>query len=303
MVCAALTGYLSGFIWHIEVTGTASLPAEEVQSFLAQNGFHEGVHWRAAEVNYYESLLMASFDECAWVHINRDGTNALVEIGESVAKPPMHTNTAPANLKAAKSGTVVQVTVLSGWQAVREGEGVVKGDLLVSGVYESEAAEENLFAHADGEVLADVEEPFSLTVSRTQQAQVPQPAQEYRSLLFFGLKLPLYFGTPTTNDATVTEDYRYVTLNGQRLPIGTEIMTVTPYTVEERTLSDSELEALAAATAEAEIAAQYRDAEVLSRQLETVLRADNATVSGTLLCRESIGETVPLSRQEEAASP
>lgn len=299
VVCMGMVGFFSGFIWQVEVTGCETLDPTSVQRFLAENGFHEGIHRRAAEENYYESLLMAVYDECAWVHINYEGTTAVVEISESTPKPTVAEDTAPADVTALKSGTVVKMTVHSGWQQVEEGEGVVKGDVLIAGSYDSEAAETTLFTHADGIVIADVREPFSLTVSRYQPYKVPQSPTVRYSLLFFGWTIPLYIGAPAAEDADVTQVYEYQELNGRRLPIGRRVTTITPYTVEERTLSDSELEALAAAEQEKAIAAVFSDAEVLSRQLTTTLGAENATVSGTLLCRESIGVSTPLPETEK----
>lgn len=294
VVCMGLIGFLSGFIWQVEVTGCQTLDPAAVQRLLAENGFHEGVHRRTADENYYECLLMATYDACAWVHINYHGTTAVVELEEGTPKPAMLDETAPADLVAQKSGTVVKMTVHSGWQAVSEGEGVIRGDMLIAGSYDSESAERTLYTHASGEVLAEVEEPFSLTVSRTQEYKDYQPAYRCRSLLFFGLELPLYLGKIPAQEADVTTDYQYCRLNGRRLPIGMLITTVTPYTPAEYTLSDSELEALAAKTAEETIAAVFSDAEVLSRQLTTALNADGATVSGKLLCRERIEEERPI---------
>jgi len=294
VVCMAAVGFFNGFIWQIEVVGCEALDAAAVQQFLADNGFHEGVHRRAVDEDYYENLLMAVYDECAWAHINYDGTNAVVEIGEGTPKPPVYDNTAPTDLTAQKSGTVVKVTVHSGWQKVHAGEGVVKGDVLIAGSYASEAAEKTLFTHASGEVLADVEEPFSLTVSRRQAYKAYQAEKVYRSLLFFGLKIPLYLFAPPGEGTDKEEAVQYLRLNGNRLPIGCQTTTVTPYTVEERTLTDSELEALATAEADSAIAAVFGDAEILSKQLAVTLNGDDATVSGTLLVRENIAEERPI---------
>lgn len=290
VVCMGFIGFLSGFIWQVEVTGCQTLDPIAVQRFLADNGFHEGVHRRAANENYYESLLMAAYDACAWVHINYDGTTAMVELEEGTPKPEMENDTAPTDLVALKSGTVVKMTVHSGWQAVSEGEGVIRGDVLIAGSYDSEPAERTLYTHAGGEVLADVEEPFALTVSRTQEYKAYRTEYRRKCLLFFGLQIPLYFGKIPAQNADVTEEVLYWQMNEKSLPIGLRTTTVKPYTIEEYTLSDSELEALAAKTAEETIVSVFGDAEVLSRQLTTTLNADNATVSGKLLCRENIAE-------------
>jgi len=298
VACAALIGFLNGFVWEIEITGTEQLTPQQVSAFLAENGFHEGVYWLATDKDYLENLMLASFDECAWVHINRNGTTATVEIGESVLRPEAQYDELPGNLVATKAGTVTKATVYRGWQAVQAGEGVTPGTLLISGVYESEKAKENLFVHAKGEYLAEVEEPFSLTVSRTQQYKAYLSQTERRYLLFFGLEIPLSVRFEKSCDADISETYDYCRIGGNRVPIGVKTQTRLPYVVREKELTDAELEELLAQEVQNKLDSEFADCEILSKNIETALTAESATAKGSLLCIENIGKEVPLSKEQ-----
>ncbi len=84
---------------------------------------------------------MADFEDVAWISINKIGSTASIEINETVNKPKLVDNNKTTNVKAAKDGVIVRLEVLGGWAAVQEGEAVTAGDLLISGVRESEVDE------------------------------------------------------------------------------------------------------------------------------------------------------------------
>ena len=294
VVCVALISFLSGFVWNIEVVGTETLSEKQVLSFLEENGLYKGVYFKSVDKDQIENLMLASFDECAWVHINRSGTTARVELSEAVQKPELTDSEGAANLKAVKDGVIVKATVYDGWQAVKVGEGVTKGDILISGVYESEAAESNMFAHARGEYIAQVEEPFRLTVSRTQEYKAYGDERIYKSLEFFGLSIPLYIGGSTVPDSDVTETYDYVTLNGETLPIGLKTKSVISYTIETQKLSDSELTSLTEEEIKKRLESDFKDAEIVKQKIDISLTSSSAEAKGTIICYENIGEEVML---------
>lgn len=300
LVCfAALVSFISGFVWNIELVGNEMLPAEQVLDFLAENGLHEGVSWHSVDKDRLESLLLASFDECAWAHINQNGTTARVEINEAVLRPDTFRPGEYANLKAKKDGVLVTAVVHDGWAVKQKGEAVVKGDLLVSGIYESEKGV-NLFAHAAGEYVAQVSEPFSLSVSRTQKDKLYTAVNTYKSLVFFGLEIPLYLGSSEIKDSDVSKDYQYLSLNGVRLPIGSVVKTVKPYVLKERELNDSELNALLESEIEKRLQEDFGAYEIVRQDITVSLNSDAAVAKGSVLCLENIGEEVRLTAQEAA---
>ncbi len=297
LVCfVALVSFISGFVWQMEVVGCETLTQEQVLSFLAENGLHEGVSWKSVDKDRLENLMLASFDECAWVHINQNGTTARIELSEAVPRPDTFRPTEYANLKAKKDGVLMKAVVHDGWAVKQKGEAVVKGDLLVSGVYESEKGV-NLFAHAAGEYLAEVREPFSLTVSRTQQEKQFTAVNQYRYLAFFGLEIPLFLGSSEMKNSDVSREYRYLSLNGVSLPVGTVMKTVRPYLIKERVLTDSELEALLQNEIQQRKKEDFGEYEIVREEIAVSLGADAATAKGTVLCLEDIGEEVRLTAQ------
>ena len=294
LACVIIICFLEGFIWNIELVGNEKISDVQLLTFLEKNGLHEGAYFNSVDRDYIETLALASFEDCAWIHINRSGTTARVEIREAEPKPEMTDETGVYNVKAAKDGLIVKATVHSGWAVKNKGDSVVKGDLLISGVYTGEQSKANVFTHARGEYIAEVKEPFSLTVSRTQSFKAYKAERVFKSIVFFGLRIPLYIGNSNVKDSDVSEDYSYIKLNSERLPIGIYTKKVKPYEMSERELSDSELGELLQSEIEKKLSTDFKDFEIVKQDIQTSLDYSSASASGTVICREDISQEIKI---------
>lgn len=288
--------FLNGFVWNVEVTGNEKISTSQVTAFLEENDFSVGTYWRSADIDRLESLMMASFDKCAWVHINRDGATAVVELNETVPIPDVRKQNKAVNLKAKKDGIIVSTKVYDGWQVAKVGDSVVAGDILVSGVRESEEQKKNLFAHARGDFMAQVKEKFTVTVSRSQAVKSYDKEKTYRTLCFFGIKLPLYIGSSYRMYSDDKIDSDYVRLNNKVLPIGVIKKTVRPYYLDTVDLTDKELSTLVKDEINRKLEKDYSDCEILSQEVNTEIKSDCAVATVELLCVENIGKEYVLKK-------
>lgn len=279
---------LTGFVWNIDVVGNNRIKTEQIKSFFAQNGLHEGVHWHSFDHDQLENLMMASFDDCAWVHINRFGTTARIEINEATLKPDIDDNNGYANLISNRDGIVVKIDIRRGWKVVNVGDAVTKGDLLVSGVFESEIAKRNVFSKATGRVIARVVEPINITVSRTQKHRVFTDKKTYKMLYFFGLKL----GISGRKGCANTTDYSYLRLNGKNLPIGIATTVSQKYVDSDYVLNDNELNELVNKELEERLKNDFSDAEIEKQNIKISLDFDSGNAVGTVVVLENIAEQI-----------
>jgi len=284
-----IISFLSGFIWEVEITGNERINRAEIVSFFEENGIKSGAPWRNIDKNRVENLMLASFEDIAWVHINELGTKARVEINEAEKKPDITPKTV-ANIIAKKDGLIVRTSVTSGWAEAKVGDSVTKGDLLISGIYESEKKKGNQFAHASGEYIAEVKEPFSLTVSRKQSYKEYRQVRTFKKLCFFGLKMPLYFAPYEKKNSSLSVKGDYVRLNNNELPIGIITVKEKRYDIKYRILSDSELEKLTEQEINKKLGDEFSEYEIIKKSLNVSLNADEASVSGSVICLEDIGE-------------
>lgn len=292
--------FMGGFIWNVTVIGNDTLQSSKIVDYLAQNGFKTGVRWSETDKENLEFAVMAEFDEVSWISINQLGCLAQVEIRETVQKPDIVNNNRITNVRAAKDGVIVKVTALGGWSAVGPGEAVTKGDLLISGVYEAEETEnprQNHYAHAHGTVLAQTDYEITVNIPREQSEKVFMSEEEYRSLYFFGLEIPLYFSKNEEN-AQTDEEKKYLVLNDFRLPIGIYTETCSYYSQQKRSVSDAELESLAQNELEKRKAAELADCEIIGESTDIEITESGCTLTADYALLEDIGEEVEITFSE-----
>ena len=125
------------FVWDIDVIGNESITSAQVKSLLESYGFGVGTYIPSVNTDKIENRLLIDTDKISWISINLIGNVAEVQIREYADADVNDSPDKPANLVAAKSGLVREVRIHSGNVVVSAGKYVEKGELLVSGIYDS----------------------------------------------------------------------------------------------------------------------------------------------------------------------
>lgn len=283
-----LLSFLSGFIWNIEVTGCEKLTGAQIISFLNANGFKSGVRWKNVNRDNLEFSMLSQFDEIAWVHINRRGSRALVEISEAAPKPEITNDSSASNVTARKDGIIVKVSAKKGWQCVNEGDAVTQGDLLISGIYYSEVDKKNHFVSANGEVLAKCVEKIEFTIKRTQDIKKTESKKRVRTFLLFGLEIPLYLPQKTGVNVEKSDSFKYLKLNKNALPIGIKTTVISTYSNSSEEVSDGVLKKQAEKKLARLKESQLSGYEILSEKTKLEINSEGISSSTTLNCIENI---------------
>lgn len=281
--------FMGGFVWNITVSGNNRVTEVKIVDYLAKNGFKIGTRWDHTDKEQLEVSIMAEFEDVAWISINKIGSTASIEINETVHKPDMVNQKKITNVKAAKDGVIVKVEAFGGWAEVQKGDAVAKGDLLISGVRESEVDKKNHYTHAYGRVLAEIDDKISINISRNQDEQISTYSKDYRSLSIFGMEIPLYLKKDIGNAAEAT-DKTYLEINKYRLPVGIIKEHYDYFKTETVEISDEALEKLAKAELEKKKEEQLQDAEILSEDIKIDMRKDGCTITGKYKYIQDIGE-------------
>ena len=289
--------FMGGFVWNITVTGNNRVTEVKIVDYLAQNGFSVGTQWSSVDKEQLEISILAHFEDVAWISINKLGSTASIEIDETVNKPEM-TEKNVTNVKASQDGVIVRMTVNSGWAEVREGDAVTAGDLLISGVRESEIDKKTHYAHAKGSVLAQVASTVTLNVSRRQTDKSYTYDKEYKTLYLFGLEIPFYLKKDEgTADENVEKEY--LVINSYRLPVGIITDKAKYYDSQTVLLSDSELEALAKAELEKRKNSEIGELEILSEKVSVQMNEDDCNITGKYIYIKDIGEETEILFEDE----
>ncbi len=151
------------FIWDINVTGNQRMTSGEVIGVLREYGFSVGSYIPSANTDKIENKILIDSDKISWLSINIIGTVANVEVREREEAKSQSVSTKPANLVAKKSGVIEEVRIFRGKAMVGAGKYVEKGELLVSGLYDSVQLGFR-YTRAAGEIYARTVEEFYIEI-------------------------------------------------------------------------------------------------------------------------------------------
>lgn len=82
-----LLSFLEGFIWNIEIIGNERISDATIMSYAQSGRLKTGAMWGGVDRSQLEWDMMSEFEDIAWVHINKIGTTARIEINETTEKP------------------------------------------------------------------------------------------------------------------------------------------------------------------------------------------------------------------------
>ena len=150
-LAVALAIGLSQFVWRVEVHGAGAYQAE-IASYLAEAGCKPGVPRARLDAQALESALTRRYPAIAWFHVYVYNITLVVDVTQGVPMPELP-SAEPGDVVAQRGGIVDSVRVYAGTAAVKPGDVVRKGQVLIRGV-ERAADEQYAAVHARGVVMA-----------------------------------------------------------------------------------------------------------------------------------------------------
>ena len=136
VVCAVLAVFCSGFLWTVETTGNERVSDSEILAAAAKIGLYPGAKKPKDNGEVLAIRLQQELDGAlSWAAVNLIGSRCVIEVRDAerqttLPDPPYG---APADLVADFDGQILSLEVHSGVKANEVGNGVKKGDLLISG--------------------------------------------------------------------------------------------------------------------------------------------------------------------------
>ena len=279
--------YLSNFVWNVEIVGTERLNPDEVLSVCENLGIKEGVKISSLDQHTLPSLIALELDFVAWCSVNIEGVKVTVNISESADTE--FTDNTPCNLVAACDGVITKIEVLNGTIAVKLGQTVKKGDLLVSGFVEYKDGGSDIVA-AKGQVVAKTERSLTVTApfKVTETIEIGEPARK-TVLSIFGLNIPLYLGQQKGTFSVEKNTLKYEK-NGMYLPIFIKTATFTPIEKVTVTLSEEKARQNALLMLLELEGEELKNAEIVSKEVSVTVTNEGVTLNAKYICRENIAE-------------
>ncbi|HLS52776.1 MAG TPA: sporulation protein YqfD [Tissierellaceae bacterium] len=154
IVFIILIGLLSSLVWQIEIIGTEQIPQMEILKLLEENNIKTGRFKKDIDKDQVERLILDKFQYISFLDIRKTGVKLIIELKEQDMPPEKADKSYPANVVAKKKGVILKIVAIKGKAVVNKGDVVNPGDILISGIMDSELSDEVYLVHAEGEILA-----------------------------------------------------------------------------------------------------------------------------------------------------
>lgn len=241
LVFFAVIHLLSLYIWTVNVPESEHIPAQELRQVLSEAGLSPGTLKKEVDPTYLEEKAMLAFPDISWIAINLRGNTVSVEYTERQKMPEMIPVDIPCNIKASAYGQIIRLDVYSGTPEVKNGDAVVQGQLLISGVVEDEYGGATL-QHASGRAIASTKHILREEIPLTQTVEVPTGKVVIRRrVAVFGVELPLSFTSAPGENYRREVSSETLTVGQAELPV--TLFTERWYETEKRKVQISEVEA------------------------------------------------------------
>ncbi len=143
------------FVWNIEINGNEKIAKEEILELVSEYGITKGILKKKIDTDKISNSIRLERDDISWIGITLKGTNAIINIKESIETPEVIDKNEICNIVANRDATVSKLVVHSGTARVEVGDEVKEGDLLVEGVMEGVHLG-NRNVHADAIVTGSI---------------------------------------------------------------------------------------------------------------------------------------------------
>lgn len=295
-LCAAGMSVGSFFIWDFTVEGNETVAEEEILRALEKNGVGIGTFGFSLDAEDIRNHVLLEIPELSWMTVNVSGCRAYVQVRERVMAPEMVDERQPTNVVARRAGLVQQVRALEGVKCVLPGTAVEEGQLLISGVEDTDTFGARLLAGM-GTVQARTWYTLSTVMPLSAQEKRYTGEEKLCVSLVIGKERVKFF----SNSSIEGRKYDKITtrhpfsLFGLPLPVTVVTERYRFYETEPSAVDPQAAEEAAGALLE-----EYLHTLVDPYgQVRSVLCSSRSTDGGVLVtlraeCEEQIGETVPI---------
>ena len=165
---------LSRFIITVEVSGNEAVPSAVILAELSRQGVRPGAYGPGLDLRRISQETLSRIEGLSWMSVNLHGTRVEVLVRERSPAPELRDETTPAHVVAAADGILEDVEVLEGQALFQEGQAVLAGEVVISGVVD---LKEPKYATVDaGQRLVHARGNVWASTYRTLEACIPLEA-------------------------------------------------------------------------------------------------------------------------------
>ena len=278
-------------VWKINVTGNVSVNEKEILNQLENVGFSLGVYIPKINYDYLHNEFLRHSDNISWISVNIVGNTANVKVKEK-KDGAKKDDIKYSNIVAKYDGQIASISTIEGKRVISIGDVVKKGDILISGIIDS-SSQGVRYERAQGEIKAytnkviDIKIPFNTT-------KKVYTGNKCTTIIYKILNFPIKFNTKYGNSEyfydTIKKTEKVCFLNFFYAPIEIEKTVFLEYYYETKTNTAKESVDIAFSELKKEMEIHLKDAELISKKIETSYDDEYFYITCNLYCLEEISE-------------
>ncbi len=284
-------------VFDIRISGNESLSAEDVIEALDASGFSVGDLWSKCNKSEIEARLLSSSSNIAWININRRGNVAYIDIVEKKIYSDKELPYKYSNIVAECDCVIEDINVKSGYAAVKIGDTVKRGDVLISGIPPTENGD---FCLAMGEVVGRVNERLEVVAEREIEEKINIREK------YMGFKIKIFkifinifkIYRNSHSECGIIEREKQLNVYGDKIPISIVRTYSVEYELKKRLLSESELVSKASDEMALKMQNVLKDAELLRAKTSGAFYETGYKMTTEIIYLSSVGIQAPFEISE-----
>lgn len=293
LLLIAFTMISSRFVWKIEIIGNYSTSEKEIINSLEDVGFSLGSYIPNINYNALHNKFLMKEKRISWISINIKGNVATVMVREKESEYKSE-KINYTNVVAKYDGQIQLINVIEGKKQIIIGDVVKKGDLLISGVLNSQSQGVR-YVNAKGSVYAYVNKEILIKVPiEHKEKHYKNDSIIETKYTFFKNNINLYKNNNKKYELyDIIEKSEYVYIFDKiKLPIQKTIKKYYPYEYENSIYSKNEALEVAMNKLNYEIENISKNAEIVSKNIKTSFENNEIIVKCNCYCIEDIAQCV-----------
>ncbi len=282
---------LSMYIWTVDICEFDTISQTAAKDILHRVGIYEGVRGDFESLKRMQTTAMLEFGNLSWMTINADGSRG--EVNATEKELPETNDTAPRNMTARADGQVIRADAYSGAVNVAAGDGVTEGDLLISGVVQTELGGVR-FTRADGVVIAKTRYLERISVPKECRiAECDEQPSSRCSARLFGAVIPLTFCTAPADHVSMYSEQQ-ASFMGERASLSLIREDIYPYKVKTVKVDKDTAEILMKNKMLLRELFKFSDKNIVSRTTEMSENNSAYLYEVRYICEEDIAAPSPI---------
>ena len=192
ILLVALIFISSNFVWNVEIIEGNNYMLENIEEDIKESGLEIGKLKSKINTKEIINKVRLKRDDIAWMGIELKGTNAIVKLVKSEAKPEIIDEEEYCNIVSDKVGVITKINAQTGTLNVKVGDTVNVGDVLINGWMEGKYTGIR-YVHAKGEIEAKVwyTKHKKILYNTTEKVETGNTEEKYQ-IKFNNFKINLY---------------------------------------------------------------------------------------------------------------